>query len=426
MENILSETQKDALKAFASKGDRREPFMFVGRGDILDDVETQLRETREAERSVQNARVIRGAPGSGKSSVLGELQRRYSDTNVVPVALSGEMLNHPVKIAEAVATACGFGQSAIHGASVQSVSGGIHSPLAGFSIALDRRARLPVEELESGVSPWSVLSRCINIPQDTVFLFLIDEAQRVERDDASGNNEIALGLLDGATGEMKITTVFGGLLDTPVRLRAVGGSPRLVADGLHRIGALAEEEVHDLVRAFLGHEPFGLYELPIDMQAAARTIADESDCYPRHVQSYLRGIAKAFSSNHQSVGIEDAMNTGRAYRVQFYGEILANADMDEFGEALIEFVKQAPDNKEFNFYDVDAIARERFGMNREAAKESFKRAIHCGVLEPCDEMSPLLASPMKFPVPSLRTFVATGLDHTDQTIAPGERRGLGA
>ncbi len=413
LKNTLTAENKAHLMDFVAQGDRREPFVFVGREDILQDIEQQLRQTRQAGRSVQNARVLHGPPGSGKSSVLLELEGIYKDNaNILPVHLAGNDLTNQVKVAKAFVKACGVDPEVLHQEHTTRLAGSFSIAWVGVNIEKGRSEASPSDQLLQGsADTWSIVKRYLELPAQTVFLVLVDEAQRVERDRRSENNAVLLDLFDGRTGEVGCMAVFAGLSDTSAQLKLAGASPRLVSDGLRQVGPLEKDNVRALVGAFLTHAAFGLDALPLDHDAIADVIVAASDCYPRHVQSYLRGLAKEFGRDEAQIDISKALDRGRAFRVDFYKEIVGDAELDEFADALSLLTKRTPANEDFRFYDITKIAEDELGMSREDAKRSFMRAIHCGLIERHEDGASL-AAPLKFSVPSFRTYASTGFDKT--------------
>ncbi len=412
MENPLSEDNKEALLTFLDKRDRGVAFRFVGRNDILTTVERQLRLAREEQRSLPNADVVQGAPGSGKSVLFKELKERYLEAaSVVPVMLSGEDLNNKVSVAEAFVAACGIDANALHHSTTKRISGTFGFSWIGASIDSNKHLPPPSEQIQTGRSSiWSALSRYLDIPKDTTFLVLVDETQRVEPDPDSANNNTAIKLADGSTGTMKTCVVFGGLSDTSSRLKRVGVSPRLASDSVHRLGALTKEETQELVHAFLTHEPFGLDTLALDQDGIIKTITSASDCYPRHVQSYLRGIAWE-CANEASFDVGRAVNRGEAMRVSFYEEIVRDAELQDFRHVLSAAAQSSGPNGTIKFDELARIAAEQLEMPRAEVWQATEQAVHGGVLEE-DLEAPSSGDSLKFPVPSLQTYASTGFDRT--------------
>ncbi len=425
MENPLSKDNKEALLTFLDKRDRGVAFRFVGRDNILTTIERQLRLTQEEQRSLPNADVIQGPPGSGKSVLLKELQERYQGSaTVAPVMLSGEDLHDRVSVAEAFVEACGIDPDVLHHSTSTRIGGSFGLSWLGASIDSNRHQPPPSEQIQTGRSSiWSALSRYLDMPEETTFLVLVDETQRVESDPDSDKNNTAIKLADGSTGKMKICVVFGGLSDTSSRLKRVGVSPRLASDSMHRLGTFTRDEAQELVHAFLTHEPFGLTTLGLNQDNIINAVTRASDCYPRHVQSYLRGLAWEFA-NEASIDLQRALNRGREYRVGFYEEIIRDAELQDFQNVLSAVAQSSGPNESFEFDDLAKAAKQGVNMPRADVWQAVEKAVHSGVLErDLEQSSP--SEHFRFPVPSLQTYAFTGFNrsHTLKRLYEAEEQG---
>ena len=163
---------------------------------------------------------------------------------------------------------------------------------------------------------------------------------------------------------------------------------------------------------FLAYEPFGLDTLPLPNEAIAKTIVKESDCYPRHVQGYLHGLAQAFleqTPKDLDICLKKAFELGRENRISFYEEIIRDAQLRDFQSVIGGLAHSKGLDEPFGFDDVADIAKARFDMSRDQVWDNVEHAIHSGVLEP-DPDQPGLGTPLRFPVPSFRTYAFSGFD----------------
>ncbi|MCY4149729.1 MAG: ATP-binding protein, partial [Gammaproteobacteria bacterium] len=89
----MSEFQAKALRQFIDEGEKEAPPVFAGRDPILDDILTVSKRSwkpgnwfREDSHGLAgNTRIVHGAPGAGKSSIL----RRLEDWKMTPSEASG-------------------------------------------------------------------------------------------------------------------------------------------------------------------------------------------------------------------------------------------------------------------------------------------------------------------------------------------------
>lgn len=101
------------LRAFALEDDRLPPAAFVGRHDIIADIERAVAQAAAGGAAVRGrTRLVFGAPGAGKTALLYELARRWraraadDDASApVPVDCEPGELSSPVAFTEAVLSA---------------------------------------------------------------------------------------------------------------------------------------------------------------------------------------------------------------------------------------------------------------------------------------------------------------------------------
>ena len=72
-------------------------------------------------------------------------------------------------------------------------------------------------------------------------------------------------------------------------------------------------------------------------------------------------------------------------------------------------------NEGFTFHDLEAVASREYGMSAEETSAGYERAIHCGILE-VDPNQPITERHLRMPVPSFRSYAATGFDR-GQTLS---------
>ena len=418
--NTLSGHHKEALTTFFRKRDRQEPFAFVGRHEIFDAVEIELGTTRAEGRSLPNPLVIQGPPGSGKTSVLRELAKTYEDSTVIPVPLSGDELHSKQDVAIAFVQALGLPKTLLKTRTESILQGRLGVEWGHLSIGKQTHKRLPIEEIESGESLWSVLADHVKIPKDIVFLALVDEAQRIDPDTHHTHNHIAVTLADGRTHDLKIVTVFGGLSRTTERLKDVGVSRRLSVGSAHQIGSLDPADVKALVGAFLSHKPFGLDQLALNRLALVEQVADASECYPRHLTSYLRGIAQECINDSAHVDLDRALQHGQKHRVEFYEEVVTDSRLSALEDVLVTLAQSKSINENFSKKEIQEIAQATYGMEREDFENAYNKAILSGILT--EGMKPPKRA--DFAIPSMRTFFRVGLDKVKALDALSEQASL--
>ena len=414
LQKPLTRSNREALYHFSRVEDREPPLVFVGRDAPIEDIEYALRRIREAGRSLSNIKIVLGPPGAGKTSLLHHIANRYEGEGaIIPVRLSGETLTSPAAVASSFVRACGFTPQVLSRSYTKAVQGGFGIRWLGATRTSTSHDSDPMTQLGQGAPLWDVIDNFLEVPSGCVFLVLIDEAQRISTDDRSDKNVIATQLHDGNTGELITATVFGGLSDTVPRLASVGIS-RPPETSIHHLSSLTNDETQQAIEGFLDHDDFGLQFSPDDRQLLVRVIVQVSEGYPRHLHSYFRGLAKTLSEQDRELDIEHVLAHGHEMRIQFYEMRLNMAELGEYERALIDLARETPEAQAF---DSEAILERAMcrGLTRAEAMQSHQSAIHCGVIDRAPN-APRDKEHICFPIPSFRTYMASGGDR-EKTLA---------
>ena len=413
----LTPDNQAALYHFSRTEDREPPLVFVGRDEPIEDIEYALRRSRESGTTLSNIKIVQGAPGTGKTSLLHHIAGRYEDEpTVVPVPFSGDVLTNPIAVVSGFLSACGLSANALSRAFSEKKEGRHGLRWLGMSVERGTTVQSPLEQLNNGVPIWDVLDDFLEIPTGTVFLLLIDEAQRIERDAGSEKNLVATQLHDGNTGALVVVSVFAGLSDTASQLAHVGIS-RPPETSVHHLDRLSPPEAEEVVAGFLDHEDFGLSLVAReDRDRLAQLLAQVSEGYPRHLHSYLRGIAKeCVADNGAQIDLEKVLAHGHSMRIHFCETRLRMANLGDYQRALFNFVRDNPDRSSMSAHDLIDLA-VTLGMSRADANRAHAYAIHCGVLD----MKPNIAlneGAVHFPIPSFHTYMQTGGDRAKSLAA---------
>ena len=131
------------LQAFALEDDRLPPPAFVGRRDIISDIEHAVAQAAAGGTAVRGrTRLVFGAPGAGKTALLYELARRWraraadGDASApVPVDCEPGDLTSPVAFTEAVLSALIPDSSHDVATSTTTEGGGGVPGVAGLSVS---------------------------------------------------------------------------------------------------------------------------------------------------------------------------------------------------------------------------------------------------------------------------------------------------
>ncbi len=232
---------REGLRAFVDSGDKSPPPVFVGRADVLEDIEgkADLAWKGAAAHGIPGlTRIIQGAPGAGKSSILAELKSRSLKTQDKVKAgeeprvlfLTSEMLEESVPRILALLREAGRlaqhewlerGRDLLGSAAwrVESVSVG------GAGISLSKEGLGGLLALREALPPGR---------RTRPIIVAIDEAPNLPPGRNSPTGILLRGIHGGETG-LPLTLVLAGLGETADQAKDLGLTR---GRRIHEIGAL--------------------------------------------------------------------------------------------------------------------------------------------------------------------------------------------
>ena len=331
------EPDLEGLRRFVAEGDRSVPASFAGRqaliygiGGALDTVMAGARGGRDVRGLTQ---LVQGAPGAGKTALLGEIARRLRATEArrqpgdaqvpVPVMLDRDLLcseeETVLAVVEAMAEAPGWtvGTSDFRRTSVRSAGDGL-----GLPPLLSAAVRLGSSVVPEPAS-FVVLRR--RQPPGTwarAVCLMVDEIQAVD----AAASEVLNKLHNGMRG-LPVLTVLAGLGDSYDHLSGSAGLPRLSIDAVHDIGCLEVKEAEEVVLGTL--DVFRIDCEGGDASGWAARLTRVSEAWPQHLHNGLRALAEGLIEAHgrlvdvdaDSVFGREAELRGESYRARVSPEI---------------------------------------------------------------------------------------------------------
>ncbi len=314
--------QRDALQDFVLRGKKSPPLVFVGRDDVLNTALSLAELTgRDGKAPPGNTRIIQGAPGAGKSSVLRELASRSDQRGVSrTVVLSNIDLQQALPDAlQALAftgsatrenwrqTLSRYGDSWVN--RIDQISA------FGFGVSLKDRA--------APALPRDLMSLRKQVPADKwqmPVIVAVDEAQRFPSGKETSHALFLQAVHDAATS-LPLTLICAGLGDTQTCLRDPGLTHGVQAQPL---GCFTIAEYTELLNRFCSH--FGMTMGAC--LARARAVMDTTDGWPRHVHWMQRALAEA--------ALEPGVN-GDLDRITDWGRVRARSDALRHGSCATQF-----------------------------------------------------------------------------------------
>jgi len=392
------------LRAFALEDDRLPPAAFVGRQDIIADIEHAVAQAAAGGDAVRGrTRLVFGAPGAGKTALLYELARRWraraadGDANApVPVDCQPGELTSPVAFTEAVLSAL-LPDSSFDVAKVTTTEGGGGVPgVAGLSVSRTTSVPSLVDSVQGGRTPWATIREATQ-PERRArpVVLLVDEAQNMPGDPGGeGRTRLLAEIQDGRHG-LPIVAVLGGL-GSSKQIMARRGISRFARGAVHSLPLLTDAESGEAVKRFLArHRVAGGEEARALWR---RRIAEACNGWPQHLHNYLCSAARVLADaggDAEQADLDAALRAGDDWRRQYYDARLEGMNADF--PAVADVVGRIPESGAATHRIVE-WCREATGTAAQGS-DLHARMIHDGVLQ---EMPGGLVT---CPIPSFRRYI---------------------
>ena len=415
-----NEEARDNLARFIRAQDRATPPVFVGREDVLNEITQAVEDCRTTTDPIECfTRVVYGPPGAGKSTLLQEIRQRlgseYGSSGALTiVSLQGDELARPGFVTSAFIKELSGSYPDVLGS--KTISSNVKAGTSGTGLELlSTESEIMIDQqIEAGSSVWRAIRENTSIPENHVFLLLVDESQNIEGvgQDRIGKNYIVSNLNAGfrTTNNLKIVPVFAGLSNTREVLGDRGVS-RIPEDGSTYLGALTQGETEALVSGWMRYEAFAFDNLftDKDTRRVSKMIAFASEGWPRHANTYLRELARsvleAGVTNEWEVDLNDVFSRGHESRSRYYRVRLDSAGLDTF-EDVISIAARKTTKRRIEKNDLRSIAQDISQTAYTLFDTHLKDAIRSGVLE----YTPTNKTQLQFPIQSFHTYMKCGRD----------------
>ncbi len=399
----MARFEREKLQAFVMAGEKSPPPVFVGREDIIGDIEERGRlawksGARAAHGEAGATRVIQGAPGAGKSSILAELEFRSlkagGERAPRVLFLTSEMLEESLPNVLARLEAAGRmerGEWFEHGRDLwtSAVKQVTSVSVAGAGIDLAQREWSGLEELRNALPP----DRWVR-----PVIVAVDEAQNLPAEKNTPLGHFFRGIHNGRTG-LPLTLVLAGLGDTGTVANQIGLTRGLK---IRQLGCLDSGDSGKLMRRFCRHfrmDPEGQGE-------RLDGLARDTEGWPRHLHIALQSLGReALTAEGDLSRIDWHLAASRAAedRVRHYYSQQSPAMKDSKG--LTASVMRDLDGR-LDRADILGLIRThvRDGTGHElprsmSAHDFREHLVHQGALHERDDGS------FHCPIPSFRNFL---------------------
>lgn len=392
------------LRAFALEDDRLPPPAFVGRRDVIADIEHAAARAAEGGAAVRGrTRLVFGAPGAGKTSLLDELARRWraraadgDPAAPAPVDCEPGELASPVAFTEAVLSALAPDSSFRAANSTTTEGGGGIPGVAGPSVSRTTSVPPLIDSVRAGRTPWAAIREATR-PERLArpVVLLVDEAQNMPGDPGGDGRTRLLGELHGGRHGLPILAVLGGL-GSAKQVMARRGISRFARGAVHSLPRLTGAESTEAVERFLAR-----HRIAGGPEARARwprRIAEACHGWPQHLHNYLCSAAQALAEaggDLERADLDAALAVGDEWRRRYYDARLEGVSDDL--PAVADVVGRIPESGAAAHRIVE-WCREATGTAA-AGSDLHARMIHDGVLQ---EMPGGLVA---CPIPSFRRHI---------------------
>ncbi len=412
---MASAFDETGLREFTAAGEGSPPPVFVGREDIISDIlaaaERAWRPGRGRHGEPKMTRIVQGAPGSGKSSVLSELEARLagmeSDASPRLLTVSSTRLATEAGVADVLAAVAAAARTEKTGWPTigRDVFARIRRDVDGISIA-----GTGMTFRESGIPDLSALEMALAGREwRGPVILAVDEAQRLSPDMHASAGLLFCGIHDSASG-LPLTLVLAGLGDTPEMAGRMGLTRGLT---LHPVGGLSGAETEELMRGFCAR--FGIESAGAEDRLAA--LAAPCEGWPRHLHFALQAFgAAALEAGGAAARIGwDGVFAAAADSRRAYYRAQRDAAMERSGN-LVGAVMFELDRNMSGAEIIGLIERRASESRTEAgwslppgagADSFFEHLVHQGALQKDETGS------YNCPIPSFRSFLI------DEGMAPG-------
>lgn len=388
----------EGIQDFIKRGEKSQPPVFVGRKNVLDDIETvgglmSNNRTSGMHGVPGMTRIIQGAPGAGKSSVLAELAKRSvgrSDAlrqSRVVIFESSEILESLPDVIGAIAVAASLTRTEWRKYVPQTLG------MAGFSVGTPQALRHTEPQNLSG------LARMYSREKWAASVIVaIDEAQRLPRDDAAPHALFLQGI-HSAVRKLPLSLVLAGLGGTKDTVIDMGLTRGLK---IHEVGGLEAAAVSGLMRDFCRR--FGMD--PSGYEAYLEALAKPAEGWPRHLHFAMQALGREALRRGGDLDRADWTRIGNEAaesRIRYYSGQQSVEMAESAGLTAAVMRGLAPGMMRMDVLGlIEDNVRGKVGCRLPEGMDSsrfLRHLVHRGALQVCADHS------IHCPIPSFRTYL---------------------
>ena len=417
----------EGMRLFMARRDHDRPDVFAGRGDIIEDVSETVRLAAKTGGPPGATRVVRGAPGAGKSALLKEIFERIAPSAESAGADAPLVLEiDPDTFAARTSVVAAVEAAMARREGAEGVEGMVPMPhasetrqrTAGAS-ALGVRG-MSGRTLTRNFAGRDVTFRtlCERHPDwRAPIVLVVDEAQGIVADSVVEGPDgelrkqnLTIAELHRGNHGLSIVPVFFGLSRTRAHLSALCAS-RMGHETTHELGALSRDECLAVARGtLLRYRPRGGTAA---LEQWARACAEASDGWPQHLNNNLWAcfeVLVAADGTMRADGLAAATRRAANLRRDYYDKRIEMVGAYAYAaRAALAGLGDEPPWEERVIVDalfeaLDGDPRVAPDKVHEETRDLFKSTLDAGVLSgaglPLGHYAP--------PIPSFAKYLATG------------------
>ncbi len=384
--------QRRELESFLVQTEGAPPPVFVGRVGVLEDIALAAEQAWKGPGSglhgmEKATRIVQGAPGAGKSSILNEitrsperLRRKGVPVPMVVMLKSGD-IEEPVDILEPLARR-------------------INSSAAGDF--LSRYSRTIAGEAGVGLGPvrvggrvetsaetarprarWNLFGAWVeqNGGFDRPIVLTIDEAQRFDYERKHPIAKLFQSLHDGCG--LPIVLVLAGLSDTEYSAGRMDLT-RIPVGQVHNIGCFPDHEVGEFMARSCAH--FGIDIAGFEQEVSR--LAEPCEGWPRHLHIVLKALGSEAlkTGNLGQVEWRTVFDNGRAGREAYYAsqqseQMEISARLTANVMSVLDIGINRPDVIDLIEKNIGEHPSDRLPTDIKTAEEFLIHLLHRGALQ---------------------------------------------
>ena len=399
----------------------REPF-FRGR-DREYEVFRKAANSLRAGRTGGSTMIFQGAPGAGKSALMGECMeavRRHSTPEApwVAVSIYPGSLKSPVDVIKTIVDATNAESERLRGITAGSVT----TKTLGGLLNLIRKLYRELSQRGGGAFGLSVgerrnedmtadrgLYNAAPLLKNFHIVVFVDEAQNTPAKDTTRD---VLDCLHRPPHGIPLMAAFFGLSDTQDVLRQCGLS-RFARGRVVNLEALSHDDTACAIR-----DTFTAYDFagnPQERETWVERLAELSQGWPQHINSVSVAASSIIRDNDYRIDaghLDAAITAAEEYKREYYAGRLAAGSARSWVYRQLALAAEERDGV-LSYDRIDQLTESARNKTGETPDQFLTDALHAGLLAPTNN----LPDHYNIPIPSLADYLRA-LPVADSSITP--------